>query len=81
MELYHFTDEQWNNLKAILTDNKDGFTDDQWKMVVRIPTRNLYAVTQHLLTRRNFIFLNSPRGFWRSLEERSHNFNPNHLKT
>jgi hypothetical protein len=32
--LYHFTDEQWNNLKAILTDNKDGFTDDQWKMVV-----------------------------------------------
>jgi hypothetical protein len=34
-------------------------------------------VTQHLLTRRNFIFLNSPRGFWRSLEERSHNFNLN----
>jgi hypothetical protein len=32
MELYHFTDEQWNNLKAILTDNKDGFTDDQWKI-------------------------------------------------
>ncbi len=27
MELYHFTDEQWNNLKAILTDNKEGFTD------------------------------------------------------
>ncbi len=24
MQLYHFTDEQWNNLKAILTDNKDG---------------------------------------------------------
>ncbi len=22
-----------------------------------------------------YIFLNSPRGFWRSLEERSHNFN------
>ncbi len=41
---------------------------------VRIPTRNLYAVTQHLHTRRNFIFLNSPRGFRRSLEERSHNF-------
>ena len=37
-----------------------------------IPTWNLYAVTQHLLTRRNFIFLNSPRGFRRSLEERSH---------
>jgi hypothetical protein len=39
-----------------------------------IPTWNLYAVTQHLLTRRNFIFLNYPRGFWRSLEERSLNF-------
>ncbi len=33
MQLYNFTDEQWNNLKAILIDNKDGFTDDQWKMV------------------------------------------------
>ncbi len=29
IQLYHFTDEQLNNLKAILTDNKDGFTDDQ----------------------------------------------------
>ena len=28
-----FMHKQWNNLKAILTDNKDGFTDDQWKMV------------------------------------------------
>ncbi len=28
MQLYHFTDEQWNNLKAILIDNKDGFTND-----------------------------------------------------
>jgi hypothetical protein len=27
-----------------------------------IPTWNLYAVTQHLLTRRSFLFLNSPRG-------------------
>jgi hypothetical protein len=34
-----------------------------------IPTRNLYAVTQHLLTRRNFLFLNSLKGFWRSLGE------------
>ncbi len=50
-------------------------------MGVRIPTWNLYAVTQHLLTRRNFIFLNSPRGFRRSLEERSHNFilNSHHI--
>jgi hypothetical protein len=31
-----------------------------------IPTRNLYAVTQHLLTRRSFLFLNSLKGFWRS---------------
>ena len=29
-----------------------------------IPTRNLYAVTQHLLTRRNYIFLNSLSGFY-----------------
>jgi hypothetical protein len=29
MQLYHYPDEQWNNLKAILIDNKDGFTDDQ----------------------------------------------------
>jgi hypothetical protein len=33
MQLYHITDEQLNNLKAILIDNKDGFTDDQWKTV------------------------------------------------
>jgi hypothetical protein len=38
--LYHFTDEQWNNLKAILIDNKDGFTDDQWKMVFRLLNEN-----------------------------------------
>ncbi len=53
----------------------------QWGSV-RIPTWNLYAVTQHLLSRRNFKFLNSPRGFQRSLEERSYNFDSsNHLKT
>jgi hypothetical protein len=28
MQFCHFTDEQWNNLKAILIDHKDGFTDD-----------------------------------------------------
>ncbi len=33
MQLYHFIEEQWNNLKAILIDNRDGFTDDQWKTV------------------------------------------------
>ncbi len=40
MQLYHFTDEQWNNLKAILTDNNDGFTDDQWKMVNHLLSQN-----------------------------------------
>ncbi len=40
MELYHFTDEQLNNLKAILTDNKDGFMDDQWKMVNHLLCQN-----------------------------------------
>ena len=29
MQLYHFTDEQWNKLKSIVIDNKDGFTDDE----------------------------------------------------
>jgi hypothetical protein len=40
MQLYHFTDELWNNLKAILTDNKYGFTDDQWKMVNHLLSQN-----------------------------------------
>jgi hypothetical protein len=32
-QLCHFTDEQLNDLKAILIDHRDGFTDDQWKTV------------------------------------------------
>jgi hypothetical protein len=40
MQLYHFTDEQWNNLKAILIDNKDGFTDNQWKTVFHLLNQN-----------------------------------------
>ncbi len=40
MQLYHFIDEQWNKLKAILIDNKDGFTDDQWKMVFHLLNKN-----------------------------------------
>ena len=40
MQLYHFTDEQWNNLKAILIDNRDGFTDDQWKIVSHLLSGN-----------------------------------------
>jgi hypothetical protein len=40
MQLYHFTDEQWNNLKAILIDNRDQFTDDQWKMVCHLLNEN-----------------------------------------
>jgi hypothetical protein len=40
MQLYHYTDKQWNNLKAILIDNKDGFTGDQWKMVNHLISEN-----------------------------------------
>ncbi len=40
MQLYHFTDEQWNNLKPILIDNIDGFTDDQWEMVNHLLSEN-----------------------------------------
>jgi hypothetical protein len=40
IQLYHFTDEQWNNLKAILIGNKDRFTDDQWKMVNHLLSEN-----------------------------------------
>jgi hypothetical protein len=54
------------------------------KWLVRIFLQGyLYAVTQHLLTRRYFLFLNSLNVFWRSLGEISqfHNFyNSNHLK-
>jgi hypothetical protein len=40
MQLYHFTDDQLNNLKAILIDNRDGFTDDQWKIVFHLLSEN-----------------------------------------
>ncbi len=40
MQLYHFTDEQWNNLKATLNDNKDGFIEDQWKTVNHLFSEN-----------------------------------------
>jgi hypothetical protein len=33
MQMCHFTDEQWNNLKGVLIDHRDGFTDDQWNTV------------------------------------------------
>ncbi len=36
MQFCHFTDEQWNNLKAILIDHRDGFTGDQWKTVFHL---------------------------------------------
>jgi hypothetical protein len=42
MQLYHFTDEQWNKLIAILIDNKDGFTDDQWKIVFHLLNENRF---------------------------------------
>jgi hypothetical protein len=40
MQLCHFTDEQWKNLKAILIDHRDGFTDDQWKTVFHLLSEN-----------------------------------------
>jgi hypothetical protein len=43
-----------------------------------------YAVTQHLLTGRNFLYINFLKGFQRSLAEISQHFhlvdNSNHLK-
>ncbi len=36
MQLCHFTDDQLNNLKAILIDHRDEFTDDQWKKVFHL---------------------------------------------
>jgi hypothetical protein len=40
MNLYHFSDEQWNILKATLKDNKDGFIDDEWEMVNDLLSEN-----------------------------------------
>jgi hypothetical protein len=40
MQLCHFTDEQLNNLKALLIENRDGFTDDQWKNVFHLLSEN-----------------------------------------
>jgi hypothetical protein len=40
MQMWHFTDEQWNNLKAILFDNRDGFTDGQWNKVSDLLSEN-----------------------------------------
>jgi hypothetical protein len=40
MQMYHFADEQWNNLKAILIEHRDGFTDDQWKSVFHLLSEN-----------------------------------------
>ncbi len=40
MQFCHFTDEQWNTLKAILIDHRDGFTNDQWKTVFHLLSEN-----------------------------------------
>jgi hypothetical protein len=40
MQLYHFTDELWNKLKAVLVDKRDRFTDDQWKTVFHLLNEN-----------------------------------------
>jgi hypothetical protein len=40
MQLCHFTDEQLNNLKAILIDHREGYTDDKWKTVFHLLSEN-----------------------------------------
>jgi hypothetical protein len=40
MQMCHFTDEQLNNLKAILFDHRNGFTDDQWSAVFCLLSEN-----------------------------------------
>jgi hypothetical protein len=40
MQLCHFTDEQWSNLKEILIDHRNGFIDDQWKTVFHLLSDN-----------------------------------------
>ncbi len=55
-----------------------------WGFVRIFLHRDLYVATQHLPTRRNFLFLNSLKGIRRSLAEISQYFhfnNSNHLKT
>ncbi len=47
MQLHHFTDEQWKNLKTILVDYRDGFTDDQWKTVFHLLSENRLNHTWH----------------------------------
>jgi hypothetical protein len=36
MQLCHSINEQWNNLKAILIDHRNGLKDDQWKTVFHL---------------------------------------------
>jgi hypothetical protein len=40
MQMCHFTDEQWKNLKVILIDHWEGFTDDQWNTVFHLLSVN-----------------------------------------
>ncbi len=40
MQLCHFSDEQWNSVKAILIDHRDGFIDGQWKTVFHLLSDN-----------------------------------------
>ncbi len=35
-----FHNEQWNNLKAILIENRDGFTDDHLKNIFHLLSEN-----------------------------------------
>jgi hypothetical protein len=40
MQICHFTDEQWDNLKAILIDHRNGFTDDQQNTIFHLLYEN-----------------------------------------
>jgi hypothetical protein len=40
IQLCHSTNEQWNNLKVVLIDHRNGLKDDQWKMVFHLLSEN-----------------------------------------
>jgi hypothetical protein len=49
MQLCHFIDEQWNNLKVFLIDHRDGLTDDQWKTVFDLLSENRLNEEQFII--------------------------------
>jgi hypothetical protein len=62
-------------LKAILTDNKDGFTDDQWKMVKHLLSQNRLNDEQFRIfvdmldtSTQNLVFLHADGGRGKTFE-------------